>query len=197
MMWMQMAVDWPAHVAAVTSTCTALFAAACLRTLKHNNRTTQSTLKATLKAYEEGARPVLILMRILEQEAQRFAVYRNTGQGVAMNLSQTHIFTTYSDDNVLAPNQETSVMIPMQVDMSVVELRYESLTGRKLCTISSFYPDGSVFNRYIPDAKALGEDGIAHARGACLAFATAMMRHKLKPRPLYTSDGFRANRMPN
>ena len=48
---------------------------------------------------------------------ERFAVYKNTGSGVAINISQTNMFTTYSDDNVLAPNQETTLRIPLKTPM--------------------------------------------------------------------------------
>jgi hypothetical protein len=194
---MQFDVELSAHILAVSSTCTALFAGASLRFIRQHVASTRATVRATheaaLSAYEEGARPVLILIKVTEHGTQRQALFRNTGVGVAMNISQTNIFTTYSDDNVLAPNQQTSLLIPLHLDMSVIEVRYESLTGKKLCTISSFHKDGSIFNQYIPDARALGEAGIAHARGTCLSIATASQNRKLNPRPIHVNTGLRAN----
>ena len=142
--------------------------------------TSQTNQQITRQVYEEGARPVLLLVQVREHDMERFAVFKNTGPGVAINISQTNMFTTYSDDNVLAPNQQTTLRIPLRLEMNVIELRYESLTGKKLCTISTFHKDGSLFNEYVPDVRAIGEAGLSHLRGNCLTLAAASATRKIK-----------------
>jgi len=171
--------DWPARIQAGTSAFTALFAATSLWLLRRYLMTTQATFQTTLRVYEEGARPVLLLVQILEQDSERFAVYRNTGPGLAINISQTNLFTTYADDNVLSPNQETILRIPLRLEVNVIDLRYEALTGKKLCTVSSFHKDGTIFNEYVPDVRIAGEQGISRLRNTCMSLATAAISRKL------------------
>ena len=172
--------DLSLHIQAATSVLTALFAAGSLWFIRRYLTTSQTNQQITLQAYEEGARPVLLLVQVREHDMERFATFRNTGTGVAINISQTNMFTTYSDDNVLAPNQQTTLRIPLRLEMNVIELRYESLTGKKLCTISTFHKDGSLFNEYVPDLRAIGESGLSHLRGNCLTLATASATRKIK-----------------
>ncbi len=180
---------WPTYVQAGTSACTAALAAASLWFIRQFATTTEATHQAQLKTYEDSTRPVLILVMVREHESGRFALYKNTGSGVAINICQTNMLTTYADDNVLAPGQQTTLMLPLRLDMNVIDIRYESLAGKSLCTISSFHKDGSIFNEYVPDAKSLGEVGIAHLRGACLSLATASMSRKFLSGEIVTSTG--------
>jgi hypothetical protein len=177
--------DLSAHIQAAMSALTALFAAGSLWFIRRYLTTSQANQQITLQAYEEGARPVLLLVQVREHDMERFAVFRNTGSGVAIKISQTNMFTTFSDDNVLAPNQQTTLRIPLRLEMNVIELRYESLTGKKLCTISTFHKDGSVFNEYVPDVKVIGEVGLSHLRGDCLSLATASASRKLKAQQIH------------
>jgi hypothetical protein len=177
--------DWSARIQAGTSALTALFAAVSLWFLWRYMNTTQATYQTTLKAYEEGTRPVLLLVQVNEHDSERYALYRNAGSGVAINICQTNMFTTFADDNVVAPNQQTTLRIPLRLELNVVELRYESLTGKKLCTISSFHKDGSIFNEYVPDLRAIGESGLSQLRGTCLSLAAASSSRKFKAQQIH------------
>ena len=146
--------NWAEELQAYTSLATAGFTFLSLICLVIYTEITRRSFRTAQKAYEEGTRPVLMLVKVKPTYAGRVALYRNTGQGIAINIRRVSASgDDSSSSNVLAPNRVLLIELPDAIEDNFIEMRYEALNGKELCTISYFLRDGRPFNEYIPDAS--------------------------------------------
>ena len=150
---------WTDVLEAIASTFTAVFTAGSLlylagytKTTRQMYEITRKTYETTAKAFEEGARPIIVVLEVRNKGEERVAVLKNTGAGIAINILRRSFYSDNAANNVLASNHEMLLIIPRHLEGNQIDLRYESLTGKKLCTFCHFLEDGRVFNEYIPES---------------------------------------------
>ena len=127
-----MATEWGTVIQAATSAFTAAFTGLSLWYLRRYTLTNEATYKAGQRALEESARPVLLLVRVIERGGERFAVFKNAGSGIAVDVSRTtNSGQIGSNDNVVAPRARIYIALPREMEDHTFEITYESLAGKK------------------------------------------------------------------